>query len=799
MTKKHRDTERNVTTHPSDQLSAEEPANEMMACDTSASESADAVSEEPNKSPGATQDTDMPMASSPTDVDDVQSADSSPVADESPSSTNADTQENTVWRAWQTRLLRFTDTCKPACRVIATLWRSRPKASYALYALIFTCTTIASTLILQWSVFQEPDSSETPDATTSIWESVAGRLTKFVAQIWLEHNKLFLLNALVIALLYCTVLFLINRFWIASAVILTASIVYAVANKCKVLLRNEPIIPADFSFITSGNTNELISFVPSDGRNLITTALIAIAGLLVAFIILQIIDGRKQFIPGRWQCLKTSIKHRIGVVVRLLAFLLSTTMLFSFCWNLSVKDSWAYSLAYDWQDRPVMSSAIADAQNNGTVISFSRLLHTDIMEEPERYSQAVMEKLAKKYSRLAEEINLNRNNRLTDSTVIMILSESFADPTRIPGLAFTQDPIPNIRQIETTTTSGLMLSSGYGGGTANIEYEALTGLSMSNYSPSLSSAYQQLVPNQQWAPSFNQLWNEEDGTGDSTALHSFFRNMYLRDTVYEKFGFSEFRTIDGSNMLENRDLLPGAIYVSDEASYDNVITQLESRPNENQFIHLVTMQNHMPYYDWGQGNVYLEGAVTGDIDETEREQISYYVNGLTFTDEATRDFIARLDQIDKPITVIWYGDHLPSVYATANADAANALTTHETDYFIWSNAASTSAGVKLDPTVAGITSPNYFMAIAANHMNAKVTPFIAFLTAMHTAIPAMAPASIAGAESTEPVYLDNAGMLLSESALSEEARELLNDYRLIQYDISAGKSYLNDTSFMSLQ
>ncbi len=487
------------------------------------------------------------------------------------------------------------------------------------------------------------------------------------------------------------------------------------------------------------------------------------------------------------------------MVARLLAFLLSATMLFSFCWNLSVKDSWAYSLAYDWQDRPVMSSAIADAQNNGTVISFSRLLHTDIMEEPEGYSQAAMEKLAKKYSRLAEEINLNRNNRLTDSTVIMILSESFADPTRIPGLAFTQDPIPNIRQIETTTTSGLMLSSGYGGGTANIEYEALTGLSMSNYSPSLSSAYQQLVPNQQWAPSFNQLWNEEDGTGDSTALHSFFRNMYLRDTVYEKFGFSEFRTIDGSNMLENRDLLPGAIYVSDEASYDNVITQLESRPNENQFIHLVTMQNHMPYYDWGQGNVYLEGAITGDIDETEREQISYYVNGLTFTDEATRDFIARLDQIDKPITVIWYGDHLPSVYATANADAANALTTHETDYFIWSNAASTSAGVKLDPTVAGITSPNYFMAIAANHMNAKVTPFIAFLTAMHTAIPAMAPASIAGAESTEPVYLDNAGMLLSESALSEEARELLNDYRLIQYDISAGKSYLNDTSFMSLQ
>ena len=60
-------------------------------------------------------------------------------------------------------------------------------------------------------------------------------------------------------------------------------------------------------------------------------------------------------------------------------------------------------------------------------------------------------------------------NNLTDSTVIMILSETFSDPTRVPGIELTEDPMPDIRSIKETTTSGLMLSPGYGGGTANIE------------------------------------------------------------------------------------------------------------------------------------------------------------------------------------------------------------------------------------------------------------------------------------------------------------------------------------------
>ena len=84
---------------------------------------------------------------------------------------------------------------------------------------------------------------------------------------------------------------------------------------------------------------------------------------------------------------------------------------------------------------------------------------------------------------------------LEDHTVIFILSESFVDPLRIPALKLSDDPIPYIRSLQNETTSGLMIGSGYGGGTANVEYEILTGFSTNYLHSSLRIPYTLLVPN----------------------------------------------------------------------------------------------------------------------------------------------------------------------------------------------------------------------------------------------------------------------------------------------------------------
>ena len=91
-------------------------------------------------------------------------------------------------------------------------------------------------------------------------------------------------------------------------------------------------------------------------------------------------------------------------------------------------------------------------------MNFIRLTHTKIMDKPEGYSKDTMEQLAAKYANAAKTANQNRSANITDSTVIMILSESFAAPTRVPGVSFSEDPMPNIRNLKEQTTSGIMLS-----------------------------------------------------------------------------------------------------------------------------------------------------------------------------------------------------------------------------------------------------------------------------------------------------------------------------------------------------
>ena len=680
------------------------------------------------------------------------------------------------------------------------LWKKRMRFSYAFYAIVLVLVTAFEVVFLQWGMYSEPEYPEGSeiDDTTRVLQSVIGRTTKFVSQIWIDHQYQALLNFIVLGVIYLTLALILNRFWVASAIFGTVMTVFAVANHIKIESRNEPVIPADLNFITGGNAGELTSFIPKSSQALVDSAVTGVIYFVTICIIMQFLDGRNAIIPCHWLHPLASVKNFAGTLTRVLAAALSATLVVSFIWELGTANSWATEFAHNLSDNPQPWNPLADAANNGPAINFLQLAHTKIMDEPEDYSKEAMTKIAKKYSKEADSINQSRTTNLTDSTVIMVLSETFSDPTRIPGVSFAEDPIPNIRQIKDETTSGLMLSPGYGGGTANIEYQALTGLSMANYSDTLSIAYQQLVPGQKWDQSLNQLWNEKNGEDSSVAFHAYNRGMYFRDINYKKFGFSKFYATDGTPELTDLRLIDSAWYVSDESFYSQVLKKVQSSDG-NKFYQVVTMQNHMPYEDIYTDNQFKELDTSENLQENERLNIETYTKGLNYTDQATQDFLNTLNNIDRPITVVFYGDHLPGIYSTAYSDSDNILGLHETDYFIWSNNVSSAAGTKLDDASSAYTSSNYFSAQLASHLNAKVNPYLAFLTEMHQAIPAMSVPSAAGGSSDKPVYLNAAGARMNEKDLSEEAKTLLHDYKLIQYDMSAGKNYLKDTDFVELQ
>lgn len=613
----------------------------------------------------------------------------------------------------------------------------------------------------------------------------------FVSKMWTDGNFVFVLNVILVALLYLMLLMLFNRFWTASIVILAVGIIVAAIEHFKVEIRYEAILPADLGFL-GPNTGNMLTFIPAGAHVTILVALGAFAVLLALILVLRHFDGRK----GRM--IRTD-NLSLNLTSRLILLLLPILVFALYCIHVSTTDSLANKFSRALGDTPSMWDSVYDAQRNGPLVVFTRQLNPKIMDKPSNYSEETMKKVAARYQKEAETINASRTNNLTDSTVVYVLSESFSDPSRVPGLKTNKDSMPNIRKIKAGTTSGLMLSSGYGGGTANLEYMGLSGLSMANFESSLSSPYQQLVPSQHWTPTINQLWG---APVNSLGYHSYESSMYSRATNYKKFGFSHFYTLTGPDVIKYQDKIDESPYVSDKSSYDSALEGIKSGKT-NKFIQIITMQNHMPYHEWYENNDYTAESTTGTpLGDDEQQSIETYQKGVEITDQATQEFLNELDALDKPVTVVFYGDHLPGIYSSASEDDNNSLALHLTDYFIWSNKASSSQGNKASD--AAYSSPNFFVAQAADHMNAKVSPYLAFLTEMHSKIAAMEPPVVNKIQGWDRIpegqnsYLDQNGNPMSTDDFDKETKQLLADYKLIQYDITAGKNYLKDTDFMTL-
>lgn len=656
-----------------------------------------------------------------------------------------------------------------------------------LYGVLFVLFDAVGVAALQIGV---SESATRVQLSNNMWLTGWG----FVGKMFTSANFVAVLNLILWGVLYVILLMLTNRFWVATPIFLAVTFIVAVIEHFKVSIRYEAILPSDLNFLKADAGN-LMSFMPSGAQWTILIAVAAFAAFVALFVFLNRLDARH----GRLFRGSDKRSRSVNAIARLLLILLPGLFFTLYSMQVSTVGSWAKGFATVMGDKPSMWDSVYDAQRNGPLVAFTRQLNPKVMVKPDDYSEETMKQVAARYEKAAKKINAKRSANMTDSTVIYVLSESFSDPSRVPGLKVNKDSIPNIRKIKQNTTSGLMLSSGYGGGTANLEYMGLSGLSMANFDSSLTSPYQQLVPSEHWTPTINQMWG---ASKNSIGLHPYESSMYSRATNYKKFGFSHFYTLTGPDVISHQDKIDDSPYVSDEATYQSTLEEVR-KTKSNQFLQVITMQNHMPYHDWYKHNDFKASSTTGKpLKDDEKESIETYQKGASLTDGATAGFLAELDKLDKPVTVVFYGDHLPGIYSSASADDDNSLALHQTDYFIWSNKASGTQGNKIDN--AEYSSPNFFVAQAAEHMDAKVSPYLAFLTEMHSKISAMEPPVVNNIQGWDRIpegqniYLNSKGEPMAEDDFDAETRQLLADYRLIQYDITTGKNYLKNTSFMTL-
>ena len=255
------------------------------------------------------------------------------------------------------------------------LWKKRMRFSYAFYAIVFTLLTSAEVIFLQWGMYTEPtyDKSDEVDQTTKILNSVAGQVTKFVSQMWLEQKSLFLVNFVGLGLIYLALIFVTNRFWIATLLFGTAITAFGVANSIKIQLRNEPIIPADFTFISGGDAGNIASFIPDNSQQFVENAVTVVIWIIAICLLLFLLDRRKCFIYCSWRKPFASAKNTVGTFSRALAAVVSVFILASYATNLGTGGSWSNMWAAKQGYTPTLFDAAEDARNNGPATTFLSL------------------------------------------------------------------------------------------------------------------------------------------------------------------------------------------------------------------------------------------------------------------------------------------------------------------------------------------------------------------------------------------------------------------------------------------
>ena len=362
-------------------------------------------------------------------------------------------------------------------------------------------------------------------------------------------------------------------------------------------------------------------------------------------------------------------------------------------------------------------------------------------------------------------LNVGRSgDAFDDVNIVLVLSEAFSDPTTIDGPTYDEDPIPFTRSLMQRTRSGTMLPQLFGGGTANMEFETLTGMSLSQFLPQMNTPYQQLVTETPTFPSvvgyLRQLGHRPIG------IHPYMTTMYKRYAVYPTLGFDAF--IDDAHMQHTERIGEDA-FISDASSFDEVLYQLE-QSDEPELVNLVTMQNHYPMAGRYDDPVPVEG-VSGEV----ADQLSGYLRGLELTDAALqgvprlaapvrredrrrhvrrprprvlgRRRLRRQRRRRVPADAVLHVDELQ-----APARTPQALTSHQPDL--------------LPPTLF-------------DELDAPLPPYYALLRELQDEIRRWSRASISS----------RTGRGSPEDELGARAQELLHDYRLVQYDLAVGERY----------
>ena len=463
-----------------------------------------------------------------------------------------------------------------------------------------------------------------------------------------ESPLVFTYNSLII-LLTLSIIFLTKRRVFFYVVISTIWLGFGITNGVILSNRVTPFNAIDFALIKSGlaiMNNYLSKFE-------IILTFIGLGATVVILILFWF------FAPK----FKKKIDYKKNILsIGIFAF--SFVIITNICIETKVLSTYFGNIAFAYLDY-------------GFPYCFSNTLLNTGIDKPQDYSESAIKHIfAPTTVETKPEKNitvLSTANTEKAPNILMLQLESFFDPTLVEGLTFSEDPIPNFRRLREQYSSGFLNVPSFGAGTANTEFEIITGMSLDFFGPG-EYPYKTILKEK---TSESVSYNLKDLGYSTHAIHNNEATFYSRRSVFSKLGFDTFTSSEYMNIKEKTPLN----WAKDSILTGEILTALDSTENED-FVYTISVQGHGEY---PQTKI-LENpkiTVSGIEDEGRRNAFEYYVNQINEMDIFLGQLIDALSKRDENTILVFYGDHLPNLGLTD--DMLVNKSTYQTQYVVWNN------------------------------------------------------------------------------------------------------------------
>ena len=309
-------------------------------------------------------------------------------------------------------------------------------------------------------------------------------------------------------------------------------------------------------------------------------------------------------------------------------------------------------------------------EDYGLPYCFSASLFNTGISEPNGYTKKAMAKIDKD-----GELNQTATSRSSDElpNIIVVQLESYFDVANAEFFTTSEDACPNLHNLYQNYSNGYFKVPSVGAGTANTEFEVLTGMNLRYFGPGEYpyKTYSKKHPTESAATALASL-----GYG-THALHDNTGNFYSRANVFNNMGFDTFTSKEFMNVLQTTE----NGWAKDEILTHHIMEAMDTTKQED-FVFTVSVQGHGNYPE----TQVIENPkikVEGIEDEALKNKWEYYVNQVYEMDQFVGDLIKAVEERNEPSVVVFYGDHLPTMGLKAEDLKSRYL--YNTTYVIWDN------------------------------------------------------------------------------------------------------------------